>query len=145
MTPTTDSELASARERVAAYLLDLLVVGGGVVGAARRLGDSPAERLRLVGGLGLAVANLYHVVLEGMAGQTVGKRLVGIAVVTDDRGECSYAPATVRTLFRFVDWLPAGYLLGFASMAVTDRRKRLGDAAANTVVVRESDGADQSP
>jgi uncharacterized RDD family membrane protein YckC len=132
----TDSRKASVRARVAAYLLDLLVVGGSVVGVAGRLGDSSGERLCLGGLLGLAVANLHHVVLEGSSGQTVGKRTVGIAVEMDDGEQCAYGPAAVRTGFRFVDWLPVGYLLGFASLAVTERKKRLGDVAAKTVVVR---------
>ena len=132
----TDFEFASVRARIAAYLLDLLVVGSSVVAVADRLGDSPGERLRLGGLLGLAVANLYHVVLEGRNGQTVGKRAVGIAVEMDDGRRCTPRAATIRTLFRFVDWLPVGYLLGFASIALTERKKRLGDVAANTVVVR---------
>ncbi|PSP56325.1 hypothetical protein BRC82_02195 [Halobacteriales archaeon QS_1_67_19] len=137
----------SVRERVAAYLLDLLLVGGGIVAAARRLGNTTGERLRLGAVIGLAVANLYHVVLEGAGGQTAGKRAVGIAVELDDGSDCSDGPAAVRTLYRFVDWLPVGYLLGVAAIALTDRRKRLGDRAANSVVVRtegprgESDGA----
>ena len=141
-----DSETATVRERVAAYLVDAVVIGpaigiaGGVV--ASRLGDSRRERVRLVGLLGLAVANLYHVVLEGTGGQTVGKRVVGIAVVSEDGGRCSYAAAAVRTAFRFADWLPAGYLLGLLSIALTERRQRLGDLAADTVVVRTGDDAD---
>ncbi|WP_170977230.1 RDD family protein [Halorussus salinisoli] len=130
-------ETATVRARVGAYPLDLLVVGVAVVGVAGRSGRSRRERLGLVGLLGLAVANLYHVVLEGSAGQTVGKRGVGIAVVGDDGERPSYASTAIRTAFRFVDWLPAGYLLGFVSMALTERRKRLGDLAANTVIVRE--------
>lgn len=42
----------------------------------------------------------------------------------------------IRTALRAVDWLPAGYLLGPASIARTERRQRLGDLAADTVVVR---------
>lgn len=132
----TDFETATVRERVAAYLADAVVVGGAVVGVAGRLGESRRERVRLVSLLGLAVANLYHLVLEGTGGQTVGKRVVGIAVVAEDGGRCSYAAAGIRTAFRFVDWLPAGYLLGFLSIALTERRQRLGDLAADTVVVR---------
>jgi uncharacterized RDD family membrane protein YckC len=116
------------------------VVGSGVVAAAGKLGDTRREQVRLGGLLGLVVANLYHLVLEGRDGQTVGKRAVGIAVVADDGTGCTYSAAGTRTLFRFVDWLPVGYLLGFASIALTSDRQRLGDLAANTVVVR--DGAE---
>lgn len=139
---TTDRELATVRERAAAYLADLFVVVGAMAVVTRRLGRSRRERVgraRLAGFVGLfgfAVANLYHVVLEGTDGRTVGKRAVGIAVVSDDGRPCTYRAAAIRTAFRFVDWLPAGYLLGFVSIALTDRRRRLGDVAANTEVVR---------
>lgn len=144
----TDAETATLRERAAAYLVDVPVVAGPVVGLARRLGRSRRERLGLVGLVGLAVANVYHAVLEGTGGQTVGKRAVGIAVVGADGGPCSYAAAATRTAYRFVDWLPAGYLLGIAGIALTERRQRLGDLAANTVVVRtasddERDGTEE--
>jgi len=139
----TDSELASVRERVAAYLLDLVVVGGGAVAVAAALGDARRKEIRLGGLLGLVVANLYHLVLEGRGEQTVGKQVVGIAVVADDGEECTYSAAGTRTLFRFVDWLPVGYLLGFASIALTEGRQRLGDLAANTVVVEADDSRER--
>lgn len=143
MESATD-ETATIRGRISAYLLDLLVVGAPVVGVAERFGQSRRERVRLAGLVGLAVANLYHVALEGTGGQTVGKRVVGIAVVGDDGQRCSYVGAATRTGFRFLDWLPAGYLVGLASIALTERRKRLGDFAANTVVVRtRSDSEDR--
>jgi uncharacterized RDD family membrane protein YckC len=139
----TDAELATVRERVAAYLLDLLVVSSGVVAVAGRLGDSRREQVRFGGLLGLAIANLYHLVLEGRDGQTIGKKIIGIVVVADDGEECTYSAAGVRTLFRFVDWLPVGYLLGFASIALTEGRQRLGDLAANTVVVEADDSRER--
>ena len=129
-----DVELATTRQRVLAYLLDLFVVGSGVVAVARHLGRSLRERSLLTGLLGLVVANLYHVVLEGTGGQTVGKKVVGVRVTMDDGSRCTVRAATIRTLFRFVDWLPAGYLVGFASITFTKRRRRVGDVAADTVV-----------
>ena len=125
-----------------AYLADLVVVGGSVVAVARQLGRSRRERALAIGLLGLVVANLYHIVLEGRWGRTVGKRLVGIRVTRADGSRPTVRAATIRTLARFVDWLPAGYLAGFVAMALTEKRQRLGDLAANTVVVRD-EGADE--
>lgn len=139
--------LATTRQRVLAYLADLVVVGGGVVAVAHRLGRSLRERALVAGILGLVVANLYHVVLEGHWGRTVGKRIAGIRVTMDDGSLPTVRAATIRTLARFVDWLPAGYLVGFVAMALTAHRQRLGDVAADTVVVRDAEekAADQSP
>jgi len=41
----------------------------------------------------------------------------------------------MRNLLRFVDMLPAPYLVGGISCLVTKRAQRLGDIAANTIVV----------
>ena len=134
--------LATTRQRVLAYLADLVVVGGGAVAVARRLGRSRSERALVAGILGLVVANLYHVVLEGRWGRTVGKRVVGIRVTMSDGSRPTVRAATIRTLARFADWLPAGYLAGFVAIALTERRQRLGDVAANTVVVDDEDGSE---
>lgn len=128
------ADVATARERVLAYLADFAVVGPALAAAVRRQG-SLGGRLAAA----LAVANLYHILLEGTWGRTVGKRLVGIRVAGDGGEPCTYWAATVRTLLRFVDWLPAGYLAAFVSMACTERRRRLGDLVAGTVVVRDGD------
>ena len=47
-----------------------------------------------------------------------------------------YGEAALRTLPGLVDALPALYLLGFVVVMLTDRRQRLGDRVADTVIVR---------
>ena len=125
--------LATTGERVAAYGIDAMFVVGVLAPLTR--GRSPARRLLALVVGALVGATGYHVVLEGRDGQTAGKRLIGITVVGADGTSCGYRRAGIRTAARIVDWLPAGYLLGFASMAVTERRRRIGDLAAGTVVV----------
>jgi uncharacterized RDD family membrane protein YckC len=52
----------------------------------------------------------------------------------------------VRNLVRFIDWLPALYLIGFISAFATGpRRQRLGDLAAKTHVVAITDGVGAPP
>ena len=46
----------------------------------------------------------------------------------------------VRNLVRIVDFLPGGYLVGFVTMLLNRRARRLGDFAAGTLVVRLADG-----
>lgn len=129
-------EPASGRRRALAYLSDLCLVGGGVLAAVRRREGSLAGAAVAFVGLATAVGTVYHVLLEGLFGQTVGKAAVGIAVVRDDGSDCTVRSAAVRTALRVVDALPVGYLLGLLCIAVTERRQRLGDLAAGTVVVR---------
>lgn len=127
---------AAVRQRVLAYLIDLGLVSSGVFVVASRLERSLVRRTLVAGLLGILVGSLYHVLLEGSRGQTVGKKAVGIAVVLDDGSRCTYRAATIRTALRFVDALPVAYLAGLLSIVRTEQRQRLGDLIANTVVVR---------
>jgi uncharacterized RDD family membrane protein YckC len=69
-------------------------------------------------------------------GQTVGKRLLRLRVV--DAGGLRLEPSQVmvRNLMRFIDALPALYLVGGIACLVNRHRQRLGDLAAGTVVTR---------
>lgn len=69
-------------------------------------------------------------------GQTVGKRLVGVRVLSSHGTAITFAQAAVRNLLRLFDILPAAYLVGAASVLMHPRARRFGDIAADTVVVR---------
>jgi uncharacterized RDD family membrane protein YckC len=131
--------LATAGRRIAAYLVDAVVLGVPLLAGALAAFDDRRERLVRGGIVALVVANLYHVVFEGTTGRTPGKRALGVRVRGAEGGACSYRAATVRTLARFLDFLPVGYLAAFLSMALSARRQRLGDRLGGTVVVRDSD------
>lgn len=137
--PMAHRSAATAGQRTAAYLVDALLLGPPLAAAVAAF-DSRRERLRRGGTLALLAANLYHVLFEGTTGRTPGKRAVGIRVVGSRDGPCTYRAATLRTLARFVDFLPVGYLAAYASMALTERRRRLGDLLAGTVVIEGDDG-----
>lgn len=130
------AETAGIRRRLFAFLADAVVVGGlaTVIGIRRRGGS--LSRAVLTAGIVLVGGLVYHILLEGAWGRTVGKAITGIAVVKVDGGPCTYDAATIRTLLRFVDWLPAGYVVGVAAIRLTQREQRLGDLAAGTLVVR---------
>ena len=79
----------------------------------------------------------YFTLLEGNRGQTLGKMLLGIKVVREDNGEVpGLGAAAIRTVLRLIDVLPFAYLVGYISILITSRNQRLGDMAANTLVVR---------
>jgi uncharacterized RDD family membrane protein YckC len=68
-------------------------------------------------------------------GQTLGKRLMHLRV-TDVHGlQLQFSQVVIRNLLRFVDSLPALYLVGGAACLINRRAQRLGDFAANTIVV----------
>ncbi len=69
------------------------------------------------------------------AGQTPGKRLMGLRVVNDDGTPVTWSASVARNLLRFADFLPGFYVLGLASMLLDASFRRLGDLAAGTIVV----------
>lgn len=78
----------------------------------------------------------YYVIMEGFLGQTVGKLVCGIRVVDEASGEVpGPRKATVRTVLRLVDGL-VDYLVAYVVVLRSARRRRLGDMAAGTLVVR---------
>ena len=87
--------------------------------------------------LTFAVPIFYGIVFEGFwRGQTPGKRLLRLRVM-DARGlRLDLRQVIIRNLLRAVDGLPALYLVGGAACFFTARAQRLGDLAADTVVVR---------
>jgi uncharacterized RDD family membrane protein YckC len=86
--------------------------------------------------IGLATPIAYGTILEGgWDGQTVGKRLLNIRVVKESGRACDYPSAFIRNVPALVQLGLLSYLVAFASMAATDKRQRLFDRAAQTVVV----------
>lgn len=83
----------------------------------------------------------YTIVLEWFwRGQTLGKRLLGLRVMDVQGLKLQSSQIVVRNLLRFVDMLPVFYLVGGFFAAVTRYSQRLGDLAANTIVVRKVPG-----
>jgi uncharacterized RDD family membrane protein YckC len=84
----------------------------------------------------LVIVVLYYVILEGVYGRTVGKMITGVKVVDAATGSPpGIGKAVIRTLLRIIDGIFA-YLVGFIIVVSSDRRRRLGDMAAGTLVVR---------
>ena len=79
----------------------------------------------------------YPMVFEWFwRGQTIGKRLTGLRVVDAQGLNLQFSQIALRNLLRVVDGLPQFYLVGGVAMFVNRNNQRLGDLAANTVVVR---------
>jgi uncharacterized RDD family membrane protein YckC len=79
----------------------------------------------------------YFVLLEGIAGATLGKFLTGIRVVNQDGTKLTWSASFVRNIARIVDAFPYAlpYLVGAISVWASPIQQRLGDRWANTVVV----------
>ena len=77
----------------------------------------------------------YFSFCEWRWGQTIGKNAVGIEVRAIDRSpRLTFGQASIRNLLRLVDF----FLIGWVMIATDGRKQRLGDKAANTVVLRKA-------
>lgn len=82
----------------------------------------------------------YHIFFEMVwQGQTPGKKIMGIQVLTTQGHHISLKESLIRNLIRSIDSLPIPfYLLAGLFMGFDDKRQRLGDMAAGTIVVKKS-------
>lgn len=146
----TPSRPASFGSRVLAFLADVLVgaivvattvlllspYGLGLLGSPSE-GDAPAAVglgflvVILVAACISALSLLYFPLMEWRFGQTLGKKILGIHVVTADGLACGLGAAAVRRIPFFLEffWIDAIVAL------FTERKQRAFDLVAGTMVV----------
>jgi len=71
-----------------------------------------------------------------MKGATPGKKIVGLKVIMANGEPVSTTAALIRNLIRIGDMLPGIYAVGVITVLFSTRYMRVGDLAANTVVVK---------
>lgn len=82
--------------------------------------------------------NAYFAFFETVwNGQTPGKRVIGLRVISITGRPLSPYEAILRNVVRIADQLPGTYAVGIVVIFITERSQRLGDLAAATVVVHE--------
>jgi uncharacterized RDD family membrane protein YckC len=141
-----DFQIAGLGTRAIAQIIDLLIVA--LVEVAVIFFGVAAGTVTNSGtlmGLVLIVFSFLNVfgyfwVSEALwSGQTVGKKAFRLRAV-GDRGEpLTFMQAGVRNIVRIVDFLPYGYGVGMIVLFANGKGKRLGDIAAGTIVVKDSD------
>lgn len=141
-------ETASVGSRVLAQVVDLgarftifSVVVGVLGSAVEPFGVSGAVIVMTIAGFLLLFG--YPAILETIwNGQTVGKRAIGLRVVTVEGAPVTFRHAAIRSMLGLVDFLlpPVG-VAATMSVLLTRRDQRLGDLFAGTIVLRERTGA----
>ncbi len=154
--------LAGLGSRAAAWLIDLLlqsaILIAGTVLLWSFLFDN--EGLESLTGMthGAALAGAFYLILlfflkwgyyvffeTLMAGQSPGKRALGIKVVSLKGEALDFQSIVVRNLVRVVDDFPGIPFLSWLVALSSPHSERLGDMAAATVVVRASREALRAP
>jgi uncharacterized RDD family membrane protein YckC len=129
---------AGPAPRAVAWVLDfiirmvLLMVVGALLGVLGRMGQ----------GLNLIVLFLvwwaYPILLETLwNGQTLGKKVMSLRVVSADGAPVGWLASIVRNLLRTVDMLPVAYMAGLVASLVDPHGRRFGDMVAGTLVVHD--------
>lgn len=151
-----DYQAAGPFRRLPAFLIDFLIrivtilvlfilgsIGAGFLGLALNSDDMQYLLMGVLLITYFALEWLYGGVFETyMNGQTPGKWLLGIRVVTVEGQPINGMQAMLRNVVRFVDIFPPYYaiptgMLGLGAMTLNRRFQRLGDLVAGTMVVIE--------
>ncbi len=89
----------------------------------------------------LVLSILYFILFESMDGQTIGKKILHIRVVSAETMKKPGLEAVIiRNVLRVLDAFPPNfYIIGFLFAILNDRRQRAGDMLAKTLVVQEAE------
>lgn len=136
-----DYKIVSIGERIVAFLIDgfilylyalLVDTIGDAIGYVYEDGWTQRGLVALIFLPAMFYSLLMHSIFNG---RTVGKMLLRMRVVRLDGTPVHWSNYLVRWMLRLVDiWLFVGSV-GLLTILFTERRQRLGDAAAGTVVI----------
>jgi uncharacterized RDD family membrane protein YckC len=139
--------LAGPVVRFLAWSVDAAAIGAALMIISIPLGILKLISFDLAGAilaLGyFAITIGYGIVLEWFwRGQTIGKKLLRLRVVDAEALRLQFSQVVIRNLLRFVDSLPLFYFVGGVACWLSRKYQRLGDLAANTIVVRNPQAAE---
>lgn len=132
--------LAGPLARCFAWFIDLVVITVTIITlgiVSSMLGWLSPEAANAIMALAIFATQIgYGIVTEWKwRGQTLGKRALRLRVMDVQGLKLQLSQVVMRNLLRAVDFLPMFYLVGGTACVLNRRLQRLGDLAANTVVV----------
>ena len=133
--------IVSIGERIVAFFIDAFIlylysllvnIIGDAIGYIYDDGWTQRGLMALIFLPAMFYSLLMHIIFNG---RTVGKMLLKMRVVKVDGSPVHWSNYLVRWMLRLVDiWLFVGSI-GILSILFSEKRQRLGDAAAGTVVI----------
>jgi uncharacterized RDD family membrane protein YckC len=131
---TIDVALEATGALVVTFAIDFVLARvGGMLGYERSISKVAAGMAYI---LVLSVGSwLYCAFAESSPRRaTIGKRIMGLQVVTANGGQVSFGQATIRHLMKFLSLFSAGF--GFIMAVWTKRRQALHDMPSDCIVIR---------
>ncbi len=132
-------DLASVGDRIVATIVDRLIIIAYIIiliiiaSQSKFTGDI-MQLYIFVASLPVMFYSLLSEVF--MNGQTLGKRIMRIKVISINGNQPSFSQYLMRWLFRIIDLWMTGNILAVIMVAVNDRRQRLGDIIAGTTLIK---------
>lgn len=138
---TFSLQLAGPVTRFVAWFIDLVVIGFlfMVVNMSLSIIAAVSQDMAMaVSTISFFIISVGYGILAEWYwnGQTVGKKLLRLRVMDIQGLHLQFSQIMIRNLMRFVDSLPATYLVGGTACFVSAKAQRIGDMAANTIVIR---------
>lgn len=140
-----DYEVAGLGERIVAYIIDLAMFGVIIIATLIAIGSAGGME-RGSSGIGIGIVFIIYAVLFvfydlicelSMNGQSVGKKIMKIKVISLDGARPRLGQYLLRWLFRIIDFFPGTLnLCGLICVAVSDKSQRVGDMVAGTTLIR---------
>jgi uncharacterized RDD family membrane protein YckC len=132
-------DLASLGERMVAAIIDLVILVGYSIAVNLFLSFS-GNLVSSFGWLYIIMflpAACYSLLSETfLNGQSVGKKVMGIKVISLNGNQASFGQYLARWLFRLVDMWMSSFVLATIMIAITEKHQRLGDLIAGTTIVK---------
>jgi uncharacterized RDD family membrane protein YckC len=144
----TDDQLilASKTKRFFASLIDYIIFYIGFYFIAKYFGQSYTSEegslvMKVEGSSALGCMVFWFAILalmERLANrQSIGKMIFGLRVVKPDGTNASLGNTTVRHLFDLIDFLPFFGIVGMIVASQNNRKQRVGDLVAKTIVIEK--------
>jgi uncharacterized RDD family membrane protein YckC len=129
--------------RIGAAVIDIILMGILFLVMGMLFGDAESDNSSFSVNLDTGPSLIYFLLVmayyfffELTSGQTIGKKLLKVRVVSLDGQPLTPGKVALRTILRIIDGLPIFYLVGFICVLASKQKQRIGDMAAGTAVVR---------
>ena len=132
-----EHEVGGLGERIVARLIDsALVIPFVIIGIIIGPNLTEAGIITTVAII-VTLYVFYDLVCElFLNGQSFGKKVMKIRVISLDGGRPRFSQYLLRWLFRLIDFGAGGGVVALVCAAISDKSQRLGDLVAGTVLVR---------
>jgi len=132
-------ELASVGDRIVAAIIDRVIIVAYVIIIAFSTGlmSNAGTGGYIFFAILFLPAAFYSLLSETfLNGQSVGKKVMGIKVISLNGNQATFSQYLLRWIFRLVDMLILSGLIAVIVVASTEKHQRIGDLVAGTTIIR---------